>query len=78
LCESQDVEPRAIAWAIVAALRHVDANDPSRSEVQRLIRKMGRDAAMERICGIKPAEPLAALIREAFDATDSFPAWKAQ
>jgi len=78
LCESQGVEPRAIAWAIVAALRHVDANDPSSCEVQRLIREMGRDAAMERICGIKPAEPLAALIREAFDATDSFPAWKAQ
>jgi mannitol-1-phosphate 5-dehydrogenase len=78
LCESQNVKPRALAWAIVAALRHSDPDDPSSCEVQRLVRDLGRDAAIKRICGISPDEPLAALVREAFEATEPFPAWKVQ
>ncbi len=75
LCESQRVEPCALAWAIVAALRYDDPEDPSASEMRRMIREMGRDSAISSICGIDPGEPLAALIREAFDTTDTLSMW---
>ena len=70
LCESQGVEPRALAWAIVAALRHEDEDDPSACEMQRILREAARDGAIQQICGIDPAEPLAALVREAFETTE--------
>ena len=78
LCESQKIEPRALAWAIVAALRYDDPEDPSACEMQQMIRSAGRDAALAKICGIQAAEPLAALIREAFETTEpaSVPVWK--
>jgi mannitol-1-phosphate 5-dehydrogenase len=75
LCESQQVEPRALAWAIVAALRYEDPEDPAACEMQRMIRDEGRDIALARICAIEAGEPLAALIREAFDTTEPAPTW---
>ena len=77
LCEAEQVEPRALAWAIVAALRYDDPEDPSAPSIQAIIRERGRDAAVEEVCGIAPAEPLAALIREAFEASEPFPAGQA-
>ena len=77
LCEEQGVEPRALSWAIVAAFRHEDIDDPSACELQRVLKDLGRDAAIESISGIKPSEPLAALLRECFDTT-SPPDWKSR
>ena len=69
LCESQGVEPRALSWAIAAALRHEDAADPSAVEMHRIFRDFGIDAAIARITGVQIHEPLAALIREALEIT---------
>ncbi len=67
-CESQQVSPTALSWAIAAALRYDDADDPSAVELQKLLRTDGRDAAMKQVCDIAPNEPLARLIDEAVEA----------
>ncbi len=69
LCESQGVTPRALSWAIAAALRYEDPLDPSAPELQRMLREQGREITLRRVCGIAPAEPLAALIEEAMNVT---------
>lgn len=68
-CEAQGVAPRAMAWAIAAALRYDDAQDPSAPELQRLMQAVGRERTLKQICDIHPGEPLAALIEEAMDVT---------
>lgn len=70
LCESQEIAPKALAWAIAAALRYDDTDDLSALELQRLLREAGREITLRQICGILPNEPLAALIEEAMDATE--------
>lgn len=65
LCEAEGIEPRAIAWAIAAALRYTDPADPSAVELQTLIRDVGIEMAMRRVCGIRPDELLAELVDEA-------------
>ena len=67
LCESQEVVPRALAWAIVAALQYEDAQDPAAVELQRQLRDIGREATLRRVCGIAPTENLALLIEEAVE-----------
>jgi mannitol-1-phosphate 5-dehydrogenase len=69
LCESQGIPPKALAWAIAAALRYEDAEDPSACELQRLLRERGIERALHQVCGIAPDEPLAALIDEAMEAS---------
>jgi mannitol-1-phosphate 5-dehydrogenase len=75
MCEAQGVESRALAWAIVAALRYEDPEDPSAVRLQEAIAALGRDAAIARVCGIERSERLGALIAEAFDNTDRPPIW---
>ena len=69
LCETQGVTPRALAWAIAAALRYDETNDPSAPELQRMLREQGREITLRKVCGIVPTEPLAALIEEAMNVT---------
>lgn len=69
LCESQGVSPKALSWGIAAALRYDDADDPSAPQLQAMIAEVGREAAMRRVCGIRPQEALAALIEEAIETT---------
>jgi mannitol-1-phosphate 5-dehydrogenase len=63
LCEEADVEPVALAQAIASALRYTDPDDPSATELQRLLTETGFDATLQKVCGIAPAEPLASRIR---------------
>jgi mannitol-1-phosphate 5-dehydrogenase len=67
-CESQNVSPTALSWAIAAALRYDAKDDPPAVELQKLLHTEGRDAALKQVCGISPNEPLARLIDEAVDA----------
>jgi mannitol-1-phosphate 5-dehydrogenase len=69
LCESQGIAPRALSWAIAAALRYDDPEDPSAAELQRLLRARGREITLRQVCRILPDEPLAALIEEAIKTT---------
>lgn len=69
LCETQGVTPRALAWAIAAALRYDEPSDPSAAELQGILRDLGREITLRKICGIAPTEPLAALIEEAMNVT---------
>jgi len=69
LCESQGVTPRALSWAIAAALRYDEPNDPSAPELQRMLREQGREITLRKVCGIAPTEPLAALVEEAMNVT---------
>ena len=65
LCESQNIRPQAVAAAIAAALRYDDPDDPSAPELRRIRQEEGLDAALSKVCGIQPGEPLAALITAA-------------
>jgi mannitol-1-phosphate 5-dehydrogenase len=69
LCESQGVTPRALSWAIAAALRYDEPHDPSALELQRMLREQGREITLRKVCGIAPTETLAALIEEALNVT---------
>ncbi len=68
LCEREGITPRALSWGIAAALRYDEPDDPSAPELQRMLREMGREITLRRVCGIAPNEPLAALVDEAMDA----------
>ncbi len=65
LCESVGILPRALTWAIAAALRFDAPDDPSAQKLQRMLSETGREVTLEKLCGIDPAEPLAAMIDEA-------------
>lgn len=65
LCEAEGVPPHALAWAIAAALRYDDPEDPSAVEMQRILRSEGFDAGLQRITAIRTDENLAELVREA-------------
>lgn len=67
LCESEGISPHAVSWAIAAALRYEDADDPSAVELQRRLRESGRELVLKQVCGILPGEPLAELIDVAMD-----------
>ncbi len=69
LCEAQGVTPRVLSWAIAAALRYDEPNDPSAPELQRMLREQGREITLRKVCGIAPTESLAALIEEAMNVT---------
>jgi mannitol-1-phosphate 5-dehydrogenase len=69
LCESQGVTPRALSWAIAAALRYDEPNDPSAPELQRMLREQGWEITLRKVCGIAPTESLATLIDEAMHVT---------
>jgi mannitol-1-phosphate 5-dehydrogenase len=68
-CESQNVKPTALAWAICAALKYNDLNEPSAIKLQQMLNESGRDYTLNVVCGILPDEPLAYLISEAFEAS---------
>jgi len=70
-CESQSIEPRALSWAIAAALKYDAVDDPSAGQLQAMLLEIGREATLKRVCGIQPDERLAALVDEAMDATAS-------
>jgi mannitol-1-phosphate 5-dehydrogenase len=63
LCESQGIEPSALAQVIASALRYTDPDDPSAAELQRLLAQIGFDATVQQVAGIAPTEPLASRIR---------------
>jgi mannitol-1-phosphate 5-dehydrogenase len=69
LCESQRIAPKALPWAIAAALRYDAPDDPAAQELQRLLRREGLEATLRQVCGILPGEPLAGRIVEAMETT---------
>ena len=68
-CESQNIPPKAIAWAIAAALRFDDLRDPVSQELQTMRRETGDERTLQRVSRIAPDEPLSALITEALHTT---------
>ncbi|HSV74496.1 MAG TPA: hypothetical protein VLH79_12125 [Chthonomonadales bacterium] len=68
LCQSQDVDPTAVADVIGAAYRFAAEEDPAAVELQRRIVDEGLEAAMVAVSGIEPGEPLASQVRAAYDA----------
>ncbi|HZT42666.1 MAG TPA: hypothetical protein VFA07_10925 [Chthonomonadaceae bacterium] len=67
LCEAQQVPPRELAYAIAAALRYEDSEDPSACALQALRREQGLAATLQRVCGVAPGEPLATRIEAAME-----------
>jgi mannitol-1-phosphate 5-dehydrogenase len=66
LAEAAGVQPRALALAIAGALCFDPPEDPVAQELQARLRDEGLDAVLVEICQVRPGEPLATLIREAY------------
>jgi len=69
LAEEAGVTPRALAKAIGAALRFAPEEDPIALSLQERLSAEGLDAVLAAVCQIKEDEPLAALIRQAYEQT---------
>ncbi len=67
LCESEGVEPIALANVIAAALQFDSPDDPAAVEVQRRIRETGIESVLRDICGIEKREPLGERILAAYE-----------
>lgn len=66
MCESQGVEPDALAEVIAAALRFDAPEDPSAVELQARIAESGIEAALRDVCGIAGDEPLGRRVLDAY------------
>ena len=67
-CESQNISPKAMSWAIAAALRFDDPRDPVSQELQTMRREAGDERVLQRVSHVLPNEPLSDLITEALNA----------
>ncbi len=69
LCESQGVAPNELAEVIATALRYEDADDLAAVKLQSMIKEFGIDDTMSQVCGIKPGEELAKMIKNSDKAS---------
>ena len=76
LAEKHNITPSGLAWGIAAGLAYDDPNDPHAIELQSIIRESGFEGALQRVCGIRPDEPLATLVRERYQTLRSHPEWQ--
>jgi mannitol-1-phosphate 5-dehydrogenase len=67
LCESQGVEPNALAEVIAAAFRFVTPEDHASLEIRTSITRIGFDSAMEKYTGIHIMSPLGVRVKEAYE-----------
>lgn len=75
LAERHAIEPQGLAWGIAAGLAYDDPNDPLAVELQAILQSEGLDGAMVKVCGIRPDEPLAALVMARYQTLRSDPQW---
>ena len=68
LAQKHAIVPQGLAWGIAAGLAFDDADDPHAVELQAIVKNEGFDKALEKVCGIRPDEPLAGLVRESYRA----------
>lgn len=71
LCERHGIAPVALAWAIVAALRHHDAENGEAVKLQTRLRDNGLEATLWQVCEIAPGEALGRRIEEVWQATNN-------
>jgi mannitol-1-phosphate 5-dehydrogenase len=72
LCLEENVQPRALALVVAAALRYAEPTDPAAVALQRRLAEDGLDAVLSSVCGLDPAGPLARLIRSRLPDVDRF------
>jgi mannitol-1-phosphate 5-dehydrogenase len=78
LAEKHNITPSGLAWGIAAGLAYDDPHDPHATELQSLLRELGFEGALQKVCGIRPDEMLAALVRERYQRLHSDPEWQPQ
>jgi hypothetical protein len=76
LAEKHNITPLGLAWGIAAGLAYDDPDDPHAVELQSIIHSVGLDGALEKVCGIRPDEPLAELVRERYRTLQSASEWQ--
>lgn len=69
LCETQGVEPIALAEVIAAALRFDAVEDPAAVALRQKMAAVGIDGVLDTICGIRSDEILARRIKAAYERT---------
>jgi mannitol-1-phosphate 5-dehydrogenase len=74
LAENAGVRPKALSWGIAAAYRFDPPEDPLAAELQAYLGRDGLEAAMARVSGIGPSEPLGALVCERYRLLPRWPA----
>ncbi len=72
LCLEENVEPRALALVIAAALRYHEPTDPSALRLQQRLSDDGLDVVLKDVCGLDPEGPLSGLIRASLPDVDRF------
>jgi mannitol-1-phosphate 5-dehydrogenase len=68
LAQAAGVSPCALAGVIAAALRFDPAEDAVALALQQQLHQTGIDTVLDRVCQIRPQEPLAALVRQSYQA----------
>jgi mannitol-1-phosphate 5-dehydrogenase len=68
LAEAAGVPPRALASVIAAALRFDPPEDGVAVALQQQLHQTGIGAVLDQVCQIRPHEPLAALVRQSYQA----------
>ncbi|MGC8879615.1 MAG: hypothetical protein ACP5R2_10345 [Anaerolineae bacterium] len=76
LAEKHNITPVGLAWGIAAGLAYDDPDDPHAVELQSIIQSAGFNGALEKVCSIRPDEPLAELVRERYQTLQSAPEWQ--
>ena len=76
LAHKHAIEPTGLAWGIAAGMAYDDPDDPHAVELQAMVRGEGFDRALENLCGIRPDESLAGLVRNRYQALQSDPKWR--
>lgn len=60
------IEPDALSWGIAAGLAFNDPGDPQAVQLQAMLRDVGLDAVLGRVCGLDAADPLADMVRKRY------------
>jgi mannitol-1-phosphate 5-dehydrogenase len=75
LAQKHAIVPQGLAWGIAAGLAFDDPEDAHAAELQAIVNDEGFDKALQQVCGIRPDEPLASMVRECYRALQSGSAW---
>ena len=72
LCLEENVQPRALALVVAAALRYDEPTDPAAVALQQRLAENGLDVVLSSVCGLDPDGPLARLITSRLPDVDRF------
>jgi len=76
LAQKHNIVPQGLAWGIAAALAYDNQDDPHAVQLQADLTERGLDQTLKSVCDIQPAEPLAQLVRERYEALHADPQWQ--